>query len=360
MERVRNYYVPNVVENTPRGERGMDLYSRLLREHIIILGTPIDDTIANLVCAQLLYLQYENADRDINLYINNRFVKLLSIATVERTYVDPPQKIFRVGNRQAIGIGIAMRPGANVLEFGENLRAVAEQLEQRFPIGIEVRQVSDQPAVVEESIHGFTKALWEAIAIVLAVSFLSLGFRAGIVVATSIPLVLAIVFLCMEIAGISLQRISLGALIIALGLLVDDAMITVEMMVAQIEAGVEKTKAAVYAYTHTAFPMLTGTLVTIAGFVPVGFAKSGTGQYCYSLFAVVALALVVSWFVAVLIAGAAIDVFDQEPLPPNHPFRTMTNVLATPHIGYVSRGLYETFYRDTVANIRRWLEESPT
>lgn len=244
----------------------------------------------------------EQSLRDINLYINNRFVKLLSIATVERTYVDPPQKIFRVGNRQAIGIGIAMRPGANVLEFGENLRAVAEQLEQRFPIGIEVRQVSDQPAVVEESIHGFTKALWEAIAIVLAVSFLSLGFRAGIVVATSIPLVLAIVFLCMEMAGISLQRISLGALIISLGLLVDDAMITVEMMVAQIEAGVEKTKAAVYAYTHTAFPMLTGTLVTIAGFVPVGFARSGTGQYCYSLFAVVALALVVSWFVAVIYA----------------------------------------------------------
>ena len=153
----------------------------------------------------------EQSLRDINLYINNRFVKLLSIATVERTYVDPPQKIFRVGNRQAIGIGIAMRPGANVLEFGENLRAVAEQLEQRFPVGIEVRQVSDQPAVVEESNHGFTKALWEAIAIVLAVSFLSLGFRAGIVVATSIPLVTAIVFLCMEIADISLQRISLGA-----------------------------------------------------------------------------------------------------------------------------------------------------
>ena len=113
--------------------------------------------------------------------------------------MDPPQKIFRVGNRQAIGIGIAMRPGANVLEFGENLRAVAEQLEQRFPVGIEVRQVSDQPAVVEESIHGFTKALWEAIAIVLAVSFLSLGFRAGIVVATSIPLVLAIVFLAWKL-----------------------------------------------------------------------------------------------------------------------------------------------------------------
>jgi len=238
--------------------------------------------------------------RDINLFVNGRFVKMSSIADVERTYVDPPAKMFRVNGQQAIGIGISMRPGGNVLEFGENLHMVAEELAQELPVGVELRQVSDQPEVVEASIHGFTKALWEAIAIVLAVSFVSLGFRAGIVVATSIPLVLTIVFLSMEFAGISLQRISLGALIIALGLLVDDAMITVEMMVAQIEAGVEKTKAAIYAYTHTAFPMLTGTLVTIAGFVPIGFARSGTGTYCFSLFAVVAIALVVSWFVAVI------------------------------------------------------------
>jgi multidrug efflux pump subunit AcrB len=240
--------------------------------------------------------------RDINLYINGRFVKLSSIANVERTYVDPPTKMFRVNGKPAIGIGISMRPGANVLQFGDGLHAVAEELVQRFPIGIEVVQVSDQPEVVKESIHGFTKALYEAVGIVLGVSFLSLGVRAGLVVATSIPLVLTIVFLCMEFAGISLQRISLGALIISLGLLVDDAMITVEMMVAQIESGAEKHKAAVYAYTHTAFPMLTGTLVTISGFVPIGFARSGTGTYCISLFSVVAIALVVSWFVAVLYA----------------------------------------------------------
>ena len=146
------------------------------------------------------------------------------------------------------------------------------------------------------------EALWEAIGIVLAVSFISLGVRAGAVVACSIPLVLAAVFVGMEFAGIDLQRVSLGALIIALGLLVDDAMITVEMMVTQLEAGAEKTKAATFAYTSTAFPMLTGTLVTVAGFVPIGFARSSAGEYTFSLFAVVALALLISWIVAVLFA----------------------------------------------------------
>ena len=156
--------------------------------------------------------------------------------------------------------------------------------------------------VVEEAVGGFTKALWEAIAIVLAVSFVSLGLRAGVVVACSIPLVLGMVFVYMESSGISLQRISLGALIIALGLLVDDAMITIEMMVSQLEAGVDREHAATHAWVTTAFPMLTGTLVTVAGFVPIGFAKSGAGEYCYSLFAVIAVALLASWIVAVLFA----------------------------------------------------------
>ena len=162
--------------------------------------------------------------------------------------------------------------------------------------------MSDQPEVVREAIGEFTKALFEAIVIVLAVSFLSLGFRAGLVVALSIPLVLAIVFMAMEAMDISLQRISLGALIIALGLLVDDAMITIEMMISKIEEGMEKVKAATFAYTSTAFPMLTGTLITIFGFLPIGFADNNTGQYTFSLFAVVAVALVASWFVAVIFA----------------------------------------------------------
>jgi multidrug efflux pump subunit AcrB len=156
--------------------------------------------------------------------------------------------------------------------------------------------------VVEEAVGGFSKALWEAIAIVLAVSFVSLGLRAGVVVACSVPLVLGMVFAYMEYSGISLQRISLGALIIALGLLVDDAMITIEMMVSQLESGVDREHSATHAWVTTAFPMLTGTLVTVAGFVPIGFAKSGAGEYCYSLFAVIAVALLASWIVAVLFA----------------------------------------------------------
>lgn len=169
-----------------------------------------------------------------------------------------------------------------------------------MPVGIDIRLVSNQSEVVERAIDGFTEALFEAIIIVLAVSFLSLGVRAGLVVTLSIPLVLSIVFLGMSFMGISLQRISLGALIIALGLLVDDAMITVEMMISKIEEGFEKMKAATFAYTSTAFPMLTGTLVTILGFGPIGFAQSNTGQYCFSLFAVIAIALIASWFVAVI------------------------------------------------------------
>lgn len=236
----------------------------------------------------------------IDLFINNRFYRLADIAAIEDGYVDPPTKMFRVNGKPAIGIGVSMRSGGNNLEFGKGLDAVARQLKQQFPIGIDVNLVSNQPDVVKEAIGGFTKALGEAVAIVLVVSFLSLGIRAGLVVALSIPLVLSIVFIGMEYMQISLQRISLGALIIALGLLVDDAMITVEMMVSKIEEGFEKIKAATYAYTSTAFPMLTGTLVTIFGFWPIGFAESNTGQYCFSLFAVIAIALISSWFVAVV------------------------------------------------------------
>ena len=169
-----------------------------------------------------------------------------------------------------------------------------------LPAGIEPHLVANQPEVVEEAVGEFIKTLIEAIVIVLAVSFLSLGWRPGIVVAIAIPLVLAITFVAMKLAGVSLQRISLGALIIGLGLLVDDAMIAVEMMIKKLEEGCDKVTAATFAYTSTAFPMLTGTLVTIAGFVPVGFAASSAGEYTFTLFAVVGIALVASWFVAVL------------------------------------------------------------
>jgi multidrug efflux pump subunit AcrB len=238
--------------------------------------------------------------KQINLFINNRFYKLSDLAGVQHGYVDPPQKMFRINNRPAIGLGISMRPGGNILQMGEELKKIAAELRQRFPIGINIDLVSDQPKVVEEAIGGFTKALMEAVIIVLGVSFVSLGVRAGLVVALSIPLVLAIVFLGMSMMDVSLQRISLGALIIALGLLVDDAMITVEMMIAKVEEGFEKAKAATFAYTSVAFPMLTGTLVTAFGFLPIGFARSGVGQYCFSLFSVILIALLISWIVAVI------------------------------------------------------------
>jgi multidrug efflux pump len=238
----------------------------------------------------------------VNFFANGRYFRLTDIATVRHQYADPPGPIFRFDGKKAIGLALSMRAGGNNLAFGEAVNRKMATLVHDLPIGIEPHLVSDQSVVVEHAIAGFSDALWEAIGIVLAVSFLSLGWRAGLVVAATIPLVLAIVFLGMEIAGISLQRISLGALIIALGLLVDDAMITVEMMVSQLEAGVDRIKAATHAYVTTAFPMLTGTLVTVVGFVPVGFAKSDAGEYCFSLFAVVTIALLVSWIVAVVFA----------------------------------------------------------
>ncbi|MBB3647523.1 multidrug efflux pump subunit AcrB [Rhizobium sp. BK619] len=242
----------------------------------------------------------EESLRSINLRINDRFFPLTDVATIKRGYVDPPSALFRFDGQPAIGLAIGMKQGANLLQFGEALDAQMKRVVADLPIGVDVHRVSDQPHVVDEAVSGFTRALFEAIVIVLVISFISLGLRAGMVVAISIPLVLAITFVVMEYSGISLQRISLGALIIALGLLVDDAMIAVEMMVARLEAGDDLRKAATYVYTSTAFPMLTGTLVTVAGFIPVGLNNSAAGEFTYTLFVVIAVSLVVSWIVAVL------------------------------------------------------------
>jgi multidrug efflux pump len=238
--------------------------------------------------------------REITFRANGRSFRLSDIATVKRGYSDPPQPMFRFNGEPAIGLAIAMAAGGDALALGKSIKARVGELEAKLPIGIDLHLVADQPHVVKEAVGEFTKSLVEAIAIVLAVSFLALGFRPGVVVAVAIPLVLAITFVIMQMTGISLQRISLGALIISLGLLVDDAMIAVEMMITKMEEGYDRIKAATFAYTSTAFPMLTGTLVTIAGFVPVGFAQSGAGEYCFSLFGVVGVSLIVSWFVAVL------------------------------------------------------------
>ena len=246
--------------------------------------------------------QFISADslRKVNLRVGGRFFRLVDIGHITRGYEDPPETLFRFNGEPAVELAIAMQPGANILTFGKAVHEQLQQSEADLPIGIDLHLVSDQPKIVEKSVDGFVEALVESIAIVLAVSFLSLGWRAGLVVSVAIPLVLAITFVVMDGMAISLQRISLGALIIALGLLVDDAMITVEMMVGRLEEGDAIEDAATFAFTSTAFPMLTGTLVTVSGFIPIGFNGSSAGEYTYSLFVVIAASLLISWMVAVL------------------------------------------------------------
>ena len=252
----------------------------------------------------------------VNFAVGDRIIPLADIAQVRREAADPPEPIFRINGKPGLGLSISMRDGGDVLAVGRNIQQTMQELKANLPIGIEPVMVANQPETVSHAISEFMEALWEAIAIVLAVSMVSLGLRAGAIVIVSIPLVLAVVFAVMQALGIDLQRISLGALIIALGLLVDDAMITIESMVSRLERGDDKKQAAIFAYASTAYPRLTGTLVTIAGFVPVGFARSDAGEYTFSLFAVVALALLASWVVSGLFApvvGLALL------RPPKHP-----------------------------------------
>ncbi|HEY9063537.1 MAG TPA: efflux RND transporter permease subunit [Burkholderiaceae bacterium] len=238
--------------------------------------------------------------RNIGIRAGERMFRLGDIADVRRGPEDPASSKMRFNGVPAIGLAVSMRKGGDVIRLGEQLTASVARIQASLPVGVQIHAVSDQPRVVEESVHEFKKSLAEAVVIVLLVSFFSLGLRTGLVVALCIPLVLALTFLVMYVLGIELQRISLGALIIALGLLVDDAIIAVEMMALKLEQGWDRFRAATYAYTATAFPMLTGTLITAAGFLPVGFAKSGAGEYVYSLFQVVGISLILSWIVAVL------------------------------------------------------------
>ncbi|MGA1395978.1 MAG: efflux RND transporter permease subunit [Burkholderiaceae bacterium] len=236
----------------------------------------------------------------LSIFINGRSLQLSDIARVHRAYQDPPVYTMRYGGKEAIGLAVSMVRRGDVLKLGSNLDAAMLAMQQEWPVGIQAAKVSDQPRLVKKAVGLFMQSLLEAVAIVLAVSFLSLGLRAGGVVALTIPLVLAATFLGMAWFGIDLHRVSTGALIIALGLLVDDAMIVVEMMARKIEEGFDRFAAATYAFQHTAFPMLTGTLITAAGFLPIATAKSSTGEYTFAIFAVVSLALLVSWVAAVL------------------------------------------------------------
>ena len=244
----------------------------------------------------------ENDILNVNFLSNGRLIRLRDIAEARRALADPPQPMFRVNGKPAIGLAIAMRDGGDILALGRNVKVAIGEAVADLPLGIDATLVSDQPVVVKNAIGEFMESLWQAIAIIMAVSIVSLGFRPGAVVALSIPLTMAIIFPIMEGLGIDLQRISLGALIIALGLLVDDAMTTVDVMTSRLAAGDSKEQAATFAYKTLAFPMLTGSFVTAAGFVPIGFARSAAGEYTFSIFAVVTIALIVSWFVAVLFA----------------------------------------------------------
>lgn len=262
---------------------------------------------------------------NVALEVGGQLLRLADVATVRAGYEDPPSLTIRHNGVPVLAIGVTMQRNGNVLDFGRALEQRLVQVRQELPVGVDIQQYADQPRVVAESVMEFERSFLEALAIVLAVSFLFLGWRTGIVVAASVPLVLGLVAAVMYAAGWNLDRISLGALIIALGLLVDDAIIAVEMMVVKLEQGWDRLHAATYAYTSTAFPMLTGTLVTAAGFMPVGFAKSIAGQYAGGIFWVVGVALILSWVVAVvftpylgvlllpknLAAGTHHDVYDR-------------------------------------------------
>lgn len=255
-----------------------------------------------------VYLRYsgifddENAVKNTPIQANGKTFYLEDIATVERRYAEPGDTAMYYNGQPAVGIAVSMEDGGNIITLGNELKTAMTSIQSEMTAGLEIHQVSDQPKVVEESIDDFVSTLREAVIIVLAVSFLSLGLRTGMVVAGCIPLVLAAVFCGMYIFGIDLHKVSLGALIISLGLLVDDAIIAVEQMSVQLERGHSRFDAACHAFRATAKPMLTGTLITCAGFIPVSFSKGMAAEFCSSLFPVIGMALVISWIVSVMIA----------------------------------------------------------
>jgi multidrug efflux pump len=270
-----------------------------------VLVTPSDNLQVRVTGSMRTAKDFEN----MPLRANGNSFRLGDFAKVSRAFIDPPRDKMRFNGKEVIGLGVSMEKGGDIIALGKSLDAASASLRTKLPVGIELLRVADQPKAVTTSINEFLKVLTEAVLIVLAVSFLALGVhtkpfridtRPGLVVGLTIPLVLAATFLGMWILGIDLHKISLGALIIALGLLVDDAIIAVEMMVRKMEEGLSRFDAATFAYTSTAMPMLTGTLITAAGFLPIGFAKSAAGEYTFSMFSVNALALIVSWVFAVI------------------------------------------------------------
>jgi multidrug efflux pump len=311
--------VPDVAKVDFFGEQEEKVFIELSNTKLATLGVDVP-TIVNALATQnaiapagafetpsdKIYLRTTGdfdsveAIRETTIRANGRLFRLGDIARVQRGYADPPQPKMRVQGQEALGIGVSMVKGGDIIELGGNLDHTVARLRKDLPVGLELVQVTSQPQAVQRSVNEFVRSLAEAVLIVLAVSLVSLGFRTGIVVALTIPLVLAATFLFMRLGDIGLHKISLGALILSLGLLVDDAIIAVEMMATKMEQGWDRLRAAGFAYTSTAMPMLSGTLVTVAGFLPIATAASSTGEYTRSIFQVTAIALAVSWVAAVV------------------------------------------------------------
>jgi multidrug efflux pump subunit AcrB len=317
--RVRLLKLPGVEKVEAIAPQEERVYVEISSQRLASFGLPVDSVIQalqreNAVAAagdvdtgsQRVFVRVDmgldtaEAVRAIPVEMNGRMLTIGDVAEVKRGYVEPRRYTLRYKGHDAIGLGVVMAKGGNVLRLGEQLDHAMESIKAELPAGLEVAQIADQPRVVEHSVGEFMESLAEALGIVILVSLVSLGWRTGIVVALAVPLVLAMTLVAMQILHIDLQRISLGALIIALGLLVDDAIIAVEMMVVKMEQGWDRLKAGAFAYESTAFPMLSGTIVTAAGFVPVGFAASAAGEYTNSIFWVVGLSLMLSWIVAVV------------------------------------------------------------
>lgn len=268
--------------------------------------------------------------KSLPLRAGGHSLRLGDIARIERGYSDPPDPKMFYNGRPAVGVALSMNPGGNILKLGANLEQTLDRVKQELPLGLELNSVANQPTVVRQSINDFLRSLAEAVTIVLIVSFLSLGVRSGIVVALCIPLVIAGAFVMMKLYGVDLQKISLGALIISLGLLVDDAIIAIEMMTVKLQQGWNRFEAACYAYRATSFPMLTGTLITCAGFIPIGLSKGSASEFVGSIFSVITISLLISWVVSVLVT----------PLLGYH------LVKVTPPVGADKQDIYDTrFYR---------------
>ena len=312
--------VPDVAKVEFFGEQKQRLFIELSNAKLVTLGITTQ-TLINLLQTQNAVVasgtfdsvdeririavsgRYDTLDdlRELRVRANNQDFKLGDVARIYRGYEDPPQDRVRFQGKESMLLGVSMKDGGDVIGLGHELDEVVARVQSQLTIGLELNPVTLQPKIVANSVNDFVKSLIEALVIVLTVSLISLGWRSGIVVAITIPVVLASTFLVMYIYGIGLHKISLGALILALGLLVDDAIIAVEMMASKMEQGWDRVKAASFAYTSTAMPMLTGTLVTVSGFLPIATAASSTGEYTRSIFQVSAIALIISWFAAVIL-----------------------------------------------------------